>query len=169
MVEEAAVTVEYGLQELNRSWKRLQAGIDGASDDALVQKTDPAGWSARDHIAHLDAWANSVLVMIRDGRPQWEGLGIDRELFDQEGYDPQNEAIRQHTINVSLEDVRQSLASTHAEVLRVLGGMSDEQINQPCDDFVPGSGDFPIAYKIAGNTFGHYDEHRQYIERILNQ
>jgi hypothetical protein len=169
MVEEAAVTVAYGLQELNRSWKRLQAEIDGASDDALVQKTDPAGWSARDHIAHLDAWATSVLVMIRDGRPQWEGLGIDRELFDREGYDEKNEVIRQGAIAAPLSAVRESLARTHAEVVRVLGGMSDEQINHPCDAFVPGSGDVPIAYKIAGNTFGHYDEHRKYIARIVGQ
>jgi hypothetical protein len=169
MVEEAAITVDYGLHELNRSWRRLQAVIDGADADALVQKTDPAGWSSKDHLAHLDAWANSVLVMIRDGRPQWEGLGIDRELFYEESYDPKNEVIRQRTIDTSLADVRSSLVSTHGEVLRVLTGMTDEQINQPCNDFVPGSGDFPIAYKIAGNTFGHYDEHRKYIELILQQ
>jgi hypothetical protein len=169
MVEEAAITVEYGLHEMNRSWRRLQSIIDGADPAALVEKTDPAGWSSKDHLAHLDAWANSVLVMIRDGRPQWEGLGIDKELFDEEGYDSKNEVIRQRTLNTSLADVRASLASTHGEILRVLTAMTDEQINQPCDAFVPGAGDFPIAYKIAGNTFGHYDEHRQYIERILQQ
>jgi hypothetical protein len=167
MVEEAAITVEYGLHELDRAWRRLQAVIDGADPDALVQETDPAGWSSKDHLAHLDAWANSVLVMIRDGRPQWEGLGIDKWLFDEEGYDSKNEVIRQRTVGTSLADVRASLVSTHGEILRVLSGMTDEQINQPCDAFVPGAGDFPIAYKIAGNTFGHYEEHRKYIERIL--
>lgn len=169
MVEEEAITVRYGLDELDRAWRNLRTVVDASDPEDLTRKTDRAGWSARDHLAHLDAWANSVLVMVRDGRPQWEGLGIDEDLFREDGYDHKNEVIRQRTVDVPLDEVWASLTATHKEIARVLEELDDEQLNRPCNDVVPGSGDFPIAYKIAGNTFGHYDEHREYIERILGK
>jgi hypothetical protein len=153
---------------MERSWAALQAVIDGAEDDDLVRKTDAVGWSAKDHLAHLDTWANSVLVMIRDGQPQWEVLGIDPALLEEEAdYDRQNQVLRQRTVDASLEDVRSALAATHAEFIRVLRGMSDEDIWRPSNDYVPGSGEFEIVHKVMGNTYMHYDDHREYIERIL--
>lgn len=155
------------VSSMGRSWDALQAVVDAADADDLVRKTDAAGWSVKDHLANLDAWDNSVLVMIRDGRPQWEGLGIEQDLFEEEDYDRKNEVIRQRTIDASVEEVRAALASTHNEFVRVLGGMTDEAIGRPSNEYVPGSGDFEIAHKIMGNTYMHYDEHRVWIERIL--
>lgn len=152
---------------MERSWEALQAVIDAADADDLDRKTDAAGWSVKDHLANLDAWANSVLVMIRDGRLQWEGLGIDRDLFEEEDYDRKNEVIRQRTVDASLEEVRAALAATHEAFVGLLRGMTDEEIRRPCDDFVPGAGEFEIAHKVMGNTYMHYDEHRVWIERIL--
>jgi hypothetical protein len=160
------------LQEIvdstERAWRALQAVIDAADADDLVRKTDAVGWSAKDHLAHLDVWADSVLVMIRERQPQWEVLGIDPALLEEEAdYDRQNQVLRQRTIDASLEDVRSALAATHSEFIRVLRGMSDEEIRRPSNDYVPGSGEFEIAHKVMGNTYMHYDEHRVYIERIL--
>lgn len=155
------------LARMERSWADLQAVLGAAEPDDLVTKTDDAGWSAKDHLVNLDAWATSVLVMIRDGRPQWEGLGIDQDLFAEDGYDRKNEAIRQQAVDHSLEEVRSALAGTHEEFLRVLRGMTDDGIRRPSNDYVAGSGEFGIAHKVMGNTYMHYDEHRAYIERIL--
>ena len=163
----AIPTAQEMVVEMQRAWSDLRAVVDAATPDELVEKTDAAGWSAKDHLAHLDAWDTSVLVMIRDGRPQWEGLGIDQAMYDEEGYDHKNEVIRQHSVAAPLDEVRASLASTHNEFVRVLEGMTDEQLHRPANDYVPGSGDFEIAHKIMGNTYMHYDEHREYIERIL--
>lgn len=156
------------VRSMERSWDALQAVLDGASADDLARKTDAVGWSARDHLAHLDAWADSVLVMLRDGRSQGEVLGIDPALLEDEvDYDRQNQTLREQTADRSLDEVRASLASTHAEFMRVLRGMSDESLHRPSNDYVPGSGDFEIAHKIMGNTYMHYDDHREYIARIL--
>ena len=169
MVQElpAIPTAQEMVVEMQRAWSELRAVVDAATPDELLEKTDAAGWSAKDHLAHLDAWDTSVLVMIRDGRPQWEGLGIDQAMYDEEGYDHKNEVIRQHSVAAPLDEVRASLASTHNEFVRVLEGMTDEQLHRPANDYVSGSGDFQIAHKIMGNTYMHYDEHREYIERIL--
>ena len=161
-------SVQEMIEAMERSWNALQAVLDGASGDDLVRKTDDVGWSARDHLAHLDAWADSVLVMLRDGQPQGEVLGIDPARLEEEAdYDRQNQMLRQQTIDRPLDEVRASLASTHEEFMRVLRGMTDEDLNRASNAYVPGSGEFEIAHKIMGNTYMHYDDHREYIERIL--
>jgi hypothetical protein len=160
-------TVQELLGFMETSWQALQATVDAASTDDLVSKTDAAGWSSSDHLVNLDAWAKSVLVMIRDGQPQWEGLGISQALFDEDDYDRKNEAIREQHASTSPEEVRSSLANTHDAMVHAVAGLGDDGLHRPCNDFVPGSGDFEIAHKIMGNGYMHYDEHRVYIERIL--
>lgn len=160
-------TLQELLRHMDTSWQALQATVDGASADDLVGKTDSAGWSPKDQLVNLDAWANSVLVMIRDGRPQWEGMCVSKELFDEDDSDRKNEEIREQHARTSLDEVRLSLAATHEAMLQALIELSDEGLHRPCNDFVPGSGDFEIAHKVMGNTYMHYDEHREYIERIL--
>jgi hypothetical protein len=156
------------IESMERSWEALNAVVDAADPGDLLRKTDAVGWSARDHLAHLDTWANSVLVMIRDGQPQGEVLGIDPELLEEEAdYDRQNQMLRQQTADRSLDEVRSSLAATHEAFMRVLREMTDADLNRPSDEFVSGSGAFEIAHKIMGNTYMHYDDHRVYIERIL--
>lgn len=155
------------LGTIGRSWRRLQSTIHSADADALTRKTDPAGWSAKDHLAHLDACANSVLVMIRDGRPQWEGLGISKAMFEDLDFDDQNAVIRDTRAGQSLDEVLSSLSATHHEFVCVLADVSDEGIRRPCNEYVPDSGDFEIAQRVMWDTYMHYDEHRGYIERIL--
>lgn len=155
------------LEEMDRAWNSLQATIANAHPRDLVERTDAAGWSAKDHVAHLAAWENSVLGMIRDGRPQWEGLGIDKALFEAEGYDEENEIIRQQTVDWPLDRVISHLTAVHTEMVRMVEGFSDRDLHRPCSDFVTGGQDFAIFHKISGNGPGHYNEHREYIERIL--
>ena len=150
-------------------WNQLMQVIDGASNEDLVTKTDAAGWNARDHIANLAAWLNSVIVMVRDGQPQWTGLGAPQKLFGFADYDPLNEAIRQNTIQWSAERVIAQLRDHHETMVGIVAGMSDEDLLRPVNDFVPGEGDFAICYKIDGNGPHHYREHREWIGQILDQ
>jgi hypothetical protein len=155
------------MTKFERAWNALQSTLDEANDADLTSKTDAAGWSGKDHLAHLADWANSVLVMVRDGRPQWEGLGIDKELFDTGGYDEQNEVIRQQSVDLPLKKVRSQLTDVHKEIVRILEGMSDSDLMRPCSDFVAGGQDVEIVHKLNGNGPDHYDEHRAYIAKIL--
>ncbi|MCO5217195.1 MAG: ClbS/DfsB family four-helix bundle protein [Thermomicrobiales bacterium] len=148
-------------------WFELMAAVNATNTDYLLTKTDAAGWNTRDHLAHLAAWLNSVIVMIRDGQPQWAGLGGPEELFSFEDYDPMNEAIRQLTIDWSVEDVLSLLHERHETLRAIVAEMSDADLLKPVDDFVPGAGDFAICYKIDGNGPHHYREHRGWIEAIL--
>lgn len=157
------------LDDFAHEWDALLAVIAHADNDALITLTDAAGWNTRDHLAHLGAWLNSVTVMIRDGQPQWTGLGAPQELFGFEDYDPLNEAIRQRTLDWSVEDVRVELRDRHDTLVSIVAHMGDEDLVRPADDFVADGGDFAICYKIDGNGPYHYREHRGWIQKILAQ
>lgn len=148
-------------------WDALMAVVDSADEDVLMAKTDATGWNTRDHLAHLGAWLQSVIVMVRDGEPQWTGLGAPEKLFSFADYDPLNEAIRQNTIDWPMDRVMKQLRERHESMIKIVAGMCDDDLLKPVNDFVPGAGDFAVCYKIDGNGPHHYREHRQGISDIL--
>lgn len=153
---------------MDREWEALKHTIDHADPSELTDKTDPAGWSSKDHLDHLASWANSVLVAVRDGRPRWEGLGIDRALFETEGYDEKNEVIRQLSLDLSLDEVVARLTSIYLEVRRIVDEMSDADLLKPFADYVDGGSGETLMRRIAGSFPRHFREHQEYIERILH-
>lgn len=157
------------LEAFDTEWFELMSAINTAEPDDLLVKTDAASWNTRDHLAHLAAWLNSVTVMIRDGQPQWTGLGAPAALFNFEDYDPLNEAIRQLTIDWPVDDALSLLRERHETLRAIVAEMSDSDLLRRVDEFVPDTGDFEICYKIDGNGPHHYREHRGWIEAILRQ
>lgn len=155
------------LTEMDRAWSELKRTVEAADPTSMVTLTDPAGWSAKDHVAHLATWQHGVLVMIRDGRSQWEGMGIDQALYESEGYDEENEVIRQQTADWSLARVMSRIADVHSETTRLVKTLTDDDLRRPCSDVIEDGQDVPIIDKLDGDGPYHYDEHRAYIKRIL--
>lgn len=155
------------LDSFATEWDALLAIVDSTDEQALLERRDAAGWNSRDHLAHLIAWLQGVTHMVREGKPQYVGMGISADLFSFEDYDPMNEAIRQRTINWSVKHVLNYLRASHEEMVGIVSRMTDEELLKPVDDFVPGAGDFAICYKIDGNGPYHYRQHRGWIEAIL--
>ncbi len=155
------------LDSFETEWLALMQVVEAANPDDLLAKTDAGGWNVRDHLANLSAWLESVIVMVRDGQPQWTGLGAPEKLFGYADYDPLNEAIRQNTIDWPVSDVLAQLRARHDEMIGLVSAMSDEDLLRPVKEFVAGAGDFAICYKIDGNGPHHYREHRPWIEAIL--
>lgn len=148
-------------------WDSLMAVIADASDDDLLKRTDAAGWNGRDHLAHLGAWLQGVIGMIRDGQPQWAAMNVPEHLWSMDDYDPMNEAIRQQTIDLPVPDTLAMLRDRHDTMVGIVSGMDDEELLRPANGFVPGTGNFAICYKIDGNGPHHYREHAPWISQIL--
>lgn len=161
------MTREQLLNDFTREWDALIAVVGETRNPALLERTDHAGWNSRDHLAHLIFWLQGVTHMVREGKPQHEGMDLSPELFSSDDYDPMNEEIRQRTINWPVAQVLNYLRASHQELVAIVSRMSDDDLLKPVDEFVDGGGDFAICYKIDGNGPHHYREHRGYIEKIL--
>ena len=155
------------LDEFDGEWAALMAVVAGADDADLLNRTDAAGWNARDHLAHLGVWLQGVIGMVRDGQPQWAAMHVAEHLWNFDDIDPLNEAIRQQTIDWPVADTLAMLRARHEDMVGIVTGMTDDDLLKPVNTFVPGAGDFAICYKIDGNGPHHYQEHAPWISRIL--
>lgn len=155
------------LLSMDREWEALERLLEHADTDDLVGKTDPAGWSSKDHLAHLATWGQSAISMIRDGTSRWDGLGISRGLYETPGWDEKNEAIRQQSEGDSLDAVRAHLDNVHHDMRRIVDGMTDADLLRPLAEVAEGGEGETIMRRILGTFPWHVAEHRAYIERIL--
>ena len=65
---------------IERDWAAINKFFDSLTESQLTDVRNPDGWSAKDHIAHLTAWENSVIYFLQ-GKPRHEGLGIPEEVY----------------------------------------------------------------------------------------
>jgi len=149
------------------AWNEFDGQIARYPDDVITGPTDAAGWTIKDHIAHLTAWEASVVGIIRDGKPQNETMRVDRDLWDADDLDAINEQVRLQTANDSLARVMEARKATHRDLLTVLDAITLEELRQPWTDGVGDSANAPtILQKVIGNTVEHYPEHGEWITAI---
>jgi hypothetical protein len=147
------------LDDTRRDYVRLDTLLGTLSEDQLTTPNVNGSWSVKDNIAHLSFWhchliANLQAVKERRESPDpFPGLNTDEE----------NEIIYQQNKDRSLADAQAELHATYRDVVALVESMSNEELNRPLD-WLDGQ---PVTASIAGNTYGHYQEHIDIIERWL--
>lgn len=151
------------LKGVMQAWMRLMDTMSRAPREDYTRKTDANGWTALDHFAHVSAWERSRLTWLQ-GRPRFEGLEVTPEQFRLD-YDPLNEIVREQTRGQGYDEVMQSALAVHQAMV--------DEIRTFDPDDVPRSGGIDtaeiadIGAQITENLTDHYDQHREYIEKIL--
>jgi len=160
------------LDRVDGSWDHLQAAIAAIPEAKLTGPTDPAGWTAKDHLAHLAAWERSMLFLLQK-RPRHEGLGVSETVYLSGDYDKINDEIYQHVRQQSLADVLENHAGIHARLREVMDAMPASDYRQTYNHFLPnepGRDDGrPIYERLGHNLDEHYAEHLGYIRRLVGQ
>lgn len=163
-------TVEQLLTEIDASWTDMQLFLDGLSPSQLTGPTDPAGWTARDHLSHLAAWELSM-VFLFEGRPRHEALGVDKALYDTGDYDAINAVIQRRHAGESIGEVLGNLNQTHEQLLAALNALSDDDLQVAQATLLPDDPEaddsYPVGSLVYGNTVEHYPEHQSYIAKIV--
>lgn len=158
------------LARINDAYATLQATLGGWSAAQMTGPTDAAGWTVKDHIAHLAAWERSI-VFLFDGRPRHEGLGVSEDLYLGRNIDVLNAAIRDRNAGLSRDEAREELASVHRELLARLDTRTYNDLLKPYSHFLPdepGDDDGgPILDRVMGNTANHYAEHLPWMAAIV--
>jgi len=158
------------LQQHADAWRDLQSLIAGFDAEQMVVPADAAGWNVRDHLAHLCAWQMTRLAFL-EKEFHWDAFGISKEEFVSNDIDTVNATVREMTRNVSPNDVIDMLdESTEALRKRVLA-TDEELLLTPASEFHPDwMGLIPNARVldvIWAGSIRHFNEHRPYIERIV--
>ena len=157
-------------QKIAAAWAALGAYLDGLSDVQQTDLRDTAGWSVKDHIAHLTAWEKSV-VLLFEGQPRYATLGVDEALYTSERIDEINTRIQQRWAGADLAAVRERFARVHAQMCALLDDLTDVELNQTMELRFPwfSTGDErKLAAVISGNTDYHFLEHLGWMQAMVN-
>ncbi len=159
------------MAEIDAGFRRFTAFLAALDDADLTGPTDAAGWTAKDHVAHLTAWAGSMIAVL-DGRPRWEAIGVTPEVWQTitDTYDVINAAIQARHRDTLPAEVRTDFDGTHRALVARIESMATADLVRPYVHFQPWATgrDDPLYGYLLGNTVGHYDEHRGYVEEMVS-
>jgi hypothetical protein len=153
------------MSAIKREWKALMDVVAKLEAANKMTTRDEGGWSPKDNLAHLSEWMNSVMGYHMDQRPPHEVMRIPEEAA--RGWDMEviNPILFERNKNRSLEDVMGELKQTYEKVIAKLEGMSFEDLMKPRHAEDPEKR--PLLLWVIGDTSGHFQEHRETIEKML--
>lgn len=154
------------LARIEKGWKGLNDYVQTLTETQLTAPTDAAGWTVKDHLMHLAVWEDGVQALL-SGQDRAARMGLDADTWNSHDYDRMNAVIQQQYQSEPLASVQQKRQTIHERLVQQIESMSDDDLHKPFRHYQTDSThEYPIFDTILGNTDGHYDEHRPWMEAI---
>jgi hypothetical protein len=152
----------------------LEKTLEGLSD---AQLTSPGkdGWSIKDHLMHIAVWEQGIVALLnKQSRYAAMGLSRDEWRIEYPDFDNKTNAlIHERTKSRTLAEVRAAFHDSHQQMLDVLARLTEDDLLKPYSHYAPDEPDDgdkrPAFAWIAGNTYGHYAEHREWIQELIDK
>lgn len=158
------------LDRIRASYSALKETFQPLSDDQLSRPA-PSGWAIKDHLAHLAAWELGITALLQH-RPRFAAMQVEDAMEQGKSTDELNDLIYQQNVGLSATEAKQRFEAAHEQMLQALAALSDDDLYRPYADYLPegsqGSQE-PVLNWIVGNTFGHFDEHQEYIRTFFER
>jgi hypothetical protein len=153
------------MSAIKREWSALMDVVAKLEAANKMMTTDEGGWSPKDNLAHLSEWMNSLMGYHMDHRPPYEVMRVPEEVT--KGWDMEviNPVLFERNKNRSLEDVKDELEQVYEKLIAKLDAMSFEDLMVPRHANDPEKR--PLLMWVIGDTSGHFQEHRETIEKML--
>ena len=148
------------LESINTTRELLEKKYAELTPKQMVWPGSMNEWSVKDILAHLVDWEGRLVgwyqAGVRGEVPETPALGMtwrDLPKLNQQGYERHRDR--------PLADVMEDFNKSYNEVLKLIEGMSEEEI------FIKGSypwtGNSSLLTWIAANTYSHYNWARRQI------
>jgi hypothetical protein len=155
--------------DIDRDWRALHAHLARLTEQQMTSVHDQEGWAVKDHLAHLAAWEESILVLFQD-KPRHHGLGVAEELYASGSFDAVNAAIYEQRKDLPLDQVLSQLQSTHDQLLALVRPLADDDLNLPASSYFRNLSPAErrrLADLVRENTAEHYAEHLDWIKALV--
>lgn len=156
------------IRQLEKHWSELTTFVAGLSLEQL-ERHDAAGWTIKDHLAHLIPWAAGIAALL-NRQPRWLAMGLDAPPAEGE-IDAINAQFHAHRADQPLHTVLIELTQTHHQMLGMLAKLTDADLHQTYSHYQPDEpgdeSDAPILYWVEGNTWAHYQEHLAWMRALI--
>lgn len=148
------------LEAIKHGHDQFVAAIFGLGEE---QMTTPGAqsdsvWTVKDVLAHLARWMRAMVVRLPGGA----GKPFPFEIEDGEARDSYTNRINdywyQRDKDLPLAEVRSEFEAAYQQLAEAVSALSDAHVAERA-----------IQYRIEGNSFGHFDEHLDYMADWLKQ
>jgi hypothetical protein len=158
-------TTDELVSEIDAAWQRMLETMTSHPAEAYVTKRDQVGWTPLDHLAHVTAWERTALYPLK-GVSRHEALGVTEEQFLMDE-DALNQIVRQQSAGDSWDVTMAKARAAHAELVETLRAAKVEDLWRPTLALSPDTREVPVIELLMDDGCEHFDQHREYIERIL--
>jgi hypothetical protein len=153
------------LDEIANGYNAFEKLLSSFTQEQLLTPGVNGTWSIKDNIAHLIAWHQRVLIFLQAAARKSASERLP-DAIEEAGLDQANEQFYQANKDRPLNEVLQIFRTSYIEVVGAVQALSQEELFRS-DRFAWMKGE-PLWYTVAGNTFGHYQEHTEIIDAWLN-
>ena len=150
------------LEWIEREWVTLMEPVRALPPERL-EKQGNGGWSIKDHVAHLSFWEQMLVRSYLGGEPPNTLLGVTDDEFQRLDEDGINAAVQRQSHSQPAANVLAEAELMHGEVVEAIARVTWERLWQPVRE---GSSTL-LGWLIAGNTYGHYMEHANWLREML--
>jgi uncharacterized damage-inducible protein DinB len=138
------------LKQYAMSRAELHAFINSLSEYEFATPTDAAGWTIKDHLAHLAAWQIGIAALLQ-GKPRWQAMGLsDAFVARAKDFDPINDAMRRKHARLSMREALDFLSNADAQFLFALSNIGASDFAKPYSAF---SGEAPADLRLDSWRF----------------
>lgn len=124
----------------------------------VIEQPTSTGWSYKEMLAHVAAWHELTARRLRTFRQ----TGDQTYPADAGGTDDFNARAAARAAGLTADEVFRELDRTRIELRDAVAALTDEQIGRDVQDTPWGPASWAVTV-VAGNSYGHYDEHRDEI------
>lgn len=154
------MTTKEVLDAIERERARLESALRAIGDRLDTVPVTEEGWTARDVLGHMNHWAGQIAFgMGAKIDPPPYAKGVD----DRPSVDEWNARAVAYSRERSFEELKGRFDQIVNALIDRIRERTDEQMN--ATDAIPWGGDRPLWQHIGNETFDHWPEHTESIER----
>lgn len=149
------------LNQIQAARAALEETLVQVEENQMLQPELENGWSVKDILAHIAGWEKRMVTWIT----QTLAGEIPQLPQNDDEVNRLNEQSYQENRGRPLSEVLAEFRQTYSQALRLVEGLDEQDLADP-DRFAYRKGR-PMWIMVAANTYWHYAEHRESIQRDL--
>ena len=123
------------IERANEAWATLEGAL-ASVDEAALTATDGDGWSAKDHLAHIESWERYLLAVLERRSPA-AAVGTDPATLGATDGDALNDLLIGPTKAHPLPRVLADLRGTHERLPAAVAAVPEDDLDRPAADYQP--------------------------------
>jgi hypothetical protein len=156
------------MHRLDAGWAGLWDFLGTLTPEQMTSPADAAGWTVKDHLMHLAVWEDGMNAVLA-GEPRIDRMRVAESTWDAGDFDAINAEIRVNSLGLRIEEVLAELRRVHEEFRGRAAELSTDDLLRPYSSYQASStSEDAVVWRLAGNTFGHYEEHIPWMQAIVD-